>query len=53
MSDILGEAARRVYGGPLCYIMAASQLPRSVKNPPAVQETQVRSLHREDALEKE
>ena len=26
---------------------------RSVKNPPAVQETQVQSLHWEDALEKE
>ena len=51
MSDIIGEAARRVYGSPLCYIMAASQAARSVKNPPAMQETQVRSLGPEDPLE--
>ena len=53
MSDIIGEAARRVYGSPLCYIMAASQAARSVKNPPAMQETQVQSLSGEDPLEKE
>ena len=33
--------------------MRASLLAQSVKNPPAMQETQVRSLSREDFLEKE
>ena len=35
------------------YIIRASLVAQTVKNPPAMQETQVQSLGREDPLEKE